>query len=158
MFVLERNEWDITVFCKEVKKMNVKRAMLVCVLAGMVLSVSCAPSIVTTDSGVYQHGRLYALSSKDMTAVHKAAVKAMEKFELKVIDEQKDVFYAKVTAKSADGKTVKVKIKPEGEKTSFTAEMARRPLRQHHNSRRNGPKSAAALRTEQHRHRRRRTR
>ena len=100
--------------------MNVKRVMLVCVLAGMVLSVSCAPSIVTTDSGVYQHGRLYALSSKDMTAVHKAAVKAMEKFELKVIDEQKDVFYAKVTAKSADGKTVKVKIKPEGEKTSFT--------------------------------------
>ena len=99
--------------------MNVKRVMLVCVLAGMVLSVSCAPSIVTTDSGVYQHGKLYASSSKDMTAVHAAAVKAMEKFELKVIDEQKDVFYAKVTAKSADGKVVKVKIKPEGEKTSF---------------------------------------
>jgi hypothetical protein len=72
----------------------------------------CTPKIVGSDAGVYQAGTMYAVSSKDMDAVYQATLQAMDKFELKVSDKMKDVFGAKVVAKSADGKMIVIEIKP----------------------------------------------
>jgi uncharacterized lipoprotein len=72
--------------------------------------------IVSTDAGVYQAGKLYASSGKDVDAVYTATLQAMDKLELKVTDKAKDVFAAKVVAKSADGKEIIVRIKPTADK------------------------------------------
>jgi hypothetical protein len=82
--------------------------------------IGCAPTIVSTDAGVYQHGKLYAMASKDIDAVYQATLQAMDKLQVAVTDKAKDVFGAKVVAKSADNKIIAVKIKPtEGQKTQF---------------------------------------
>ena len=78
--------------------------------------ISCAPTIVSTDAGVYQSGKLWATSSKDMDAVYAAALYAMDKLQLEVTDKAKDVFAAKVIAKSADNKLIVVTIKPTADK------------------------------------------
>ncbi len=101
--------------------MDMKRLMLIsflgCVLT---LGLSCTPSIITLDTGVYQNGILYATSSKDLTAVYDATLAAMAKFEFQVTGKAKDAFFAKVDAKSADGMKIIVQIKPGGEnRTDF---------------------------------------
>jgi hypothetical protein len=94
--------------------MLAKRVLLV----GALVAVSAgahgcrAPNIVGTDAAVYSGGKLYAVSSKDMTAVYEAAVQALGDLELSITDKAKDVFSAKVSAKGADGKLVSVIIKP----------------------------------------------
>jgi hypothetical protein len=80
----------------------------------IVAVIGCAPTIVSTDAGVYQGGKLYAMSSKDLDSVYSAALYAMDKLQLQVTEKAKDVFAAKVVAKSADGKLVIVKITPAG--------------------------------------------
>ena len=93
--------------------MLAKRVLLVCMEALVMVSiVGCTPKIVGSDAGVYQGGTMFAVSSKDMDAVYQATLQAMDKLELKVSDKMKDVFSAKVTAKSADGKMIVVEIKP----------------------------------------------
>jgi uncharacterized protein YceK len=93
--------------------MLVRRIWVVLVVAELVLVIGgCTPSIVSSDAGVYSTGRLYAVTSQDTTAVYDATLKAMEQLELDVSEAAKDVFYAKVVAKGADGKTITVRIKP----------------------------------------------
>lgn len=93
--------------------MLAKRVLLVCIAALVMVSiVSCTPKIVGSDAGVYQSGQMFAVSSKDMDAVYQATLQAMDKLELKVSDKMKDVFSAKVVAKSADGQSISVEIKP----------------------------------------------
>jgi hypothetical protein len=101
--------------------MDMKRVMLICFLGWVVaLGLSCAPSIITLDTGVYQNGILYATSSKDLTAVYDAALAAMAKFEFQVAGKVKDAFFAKIDAKSADGMKIIVQIKTGGEnRTDF---------------------------------------
>ena len=101
--------------------MLAKKMLLICLEAVLVVSViSCAPTIVSTDAGVYQNGKLWAASSKDMDAVYAATLQAMDKLQLKVTDKAKDVFAAKVIAMSADNEMVVVKIKPTADqKTSY---------------------------------------
>jgi hypothetical protein len=97
--------------------MLTKRTLLVCLeLLVVVGIVSCTPTIVSTDAGVYQNGKMYAVSSKDIDAVYQATLVAMDKLQLKVEEKMKDVFAAKVIASSADGKRVVVTIKPGAEK------------------------------------------
>ena len=97
--------------------MLTKRTLLVCLELLVVVSViGCAPTIVSTDAGVYQNGKMYAVSSKDLDSVYQATLVAMDKLQLKVDDKMKDVFAAKVIASSADGKRVVVTIKPGAEK------------------------------------------
>ncbi|MGA2092667.1 MAG: DUF3568 family protein [Sedimentisphaerales bacterium] len=98
-----------------------KKMLLIC-LEGAVIAgvIGCAPAIVSPDAGVYQHCKLYAMSSRDIDAVYAATLAAMDKLQLKVTEKMKDVFSAKVMAKSAEGKIITVKIKPEpGNKTSY---------------------------------------
>jgi methionine-rich copper-binding protein CopC len=99
--------------------------LLICLEAAVIAGViGCAPAIVSPDAGVYQHCKLYAMSSKDMDSVYAATLAAMDKLQLHVSDKMKDVFSAKVIAKSADGKIITVKIKPEpGNKTSFNIQV-----------------------------------
>lgn len=93
--------------------MSAKKVSEVLVVFGLAMSIcGCAPSIVSSDAGVYAGGKLYAVASKDMTAVYNATVKAMEQLELDVVEKPKDVFYAKVVAKGADGKSITARMQP----------------------------------------------
>jgi hypothetical protein len=97
--------------------MLTKKMCLVCLELLVVVAVfGCAPTIVSTDAGVYQNGKMYAVSSKDLDSVYQATLVAMDKLQLKVEEKMKDVFAAKVIASSADGKRVVVTIKPGAEK------------------------------------------
>jgi len=104
------------------KEMLLKRILLVSVLAGLVLAGSgCAPSFVSSDAGVYSTGKLYAVTKGDLTRVYEATLAALEKLEIEVTDKAKDVFYAKVLAKGADGKRITVRIEPGvGDLTDFS--------------------------------------
>ena len=101
--------------------MKRKHVMLICFIGFiLMLGWSCAPSIITLDTGVYQNGILYATSSKDVTAVYNATLAAMAKFEFQVTGKAKDAFFAKVDAKSADGMKIIVQIKAGGKnRTDF---------------------------------------
>ncbi len=105
--------------------MTTKKTLLLCLgLVAVVAVISCAPTIVSNDAAVYSAGKMYARASKGLDAVYAASLSAMDKLQLQVTDKAKDVFAAKVTAKSADGKTVVVKIKPAGEGvTAFTVQV-----------------------------------
>jgi hypothetical protein len=106
--------------------MLAKRVMLICMEAVVVVGViGCgAPKIFSTDAGVYQSTKLYGVSSKDMEAVYSATLYAMDKLQLQVTDKAKDVFAAKVIAKSADNEQIMVKIKPTADqKTSYDIQV-----------------------------------
>jgi hypothetical protein len=107
------------------RKMLAKRICIMSVLAGLVVSAcGCTPSIMTTDGGVYSSCTLYAVASQDMTTVYQASLEALQELEIKVTDSSKDVFYAKVVAKVADGKIITIKIKPgEDDLTNFSIKV-----------------------------------
>ncbi len=93
--------------------MKRKHVMLICFMGFiLMLGWSCAPSIITPDTGVYLNGILYATSSKDLTAVYDATLAALAKFGFQVTGKAKDEFFAKVDAKIADGRKIIVHIKP----------------------------------------------
>jgi hypothetical protein len=79
---------------------------------------------MTSDGGVYSNGKLHAVASQDIETVYQASLKALEELEVKVTDHMKDVFYAKVVAKAADGKTITIRIEPpEAGITSFNIKV-----------------------------------
>jgi hypothetical protein len=94
-----------------------RRIRKVFVLAGLMLSVcGCGrPNFIGTDAAVYSRGKLYAVVSQDMNSVYAATVTALKQLEVEVIETAKDVFYAKVVGKIADGKTITIRMEP-GEK------------------------------------------
>lgn len=94
--------------------MSIQRKCTVCVLAGLMLAMcGCGkPQIIGSDAAVYSGGVLYANAGKDLDAVYEATLKAMEQLELEVIEEDKDIFIAKVVAEAADGKRITIWIKP----------------------------------------------
>ena len=99
--------------------MSSKTISLICLSGILLVSVcGCAPTIVGTDAGVYSQTRLHAVISKDITSVYEATLFALEKLELSVTEKAKDVFYAKVVAKGADGKYITVRIEPAGDNGS----------------------------------------
>ncbi|MBW7992385.1 MAG: DUF3568 family protein [Planctomycetes bacterium] len=92
-----------------------KRGIWKCfVLAGLMLSVcGCGrPNFIGTDAAVYSRGKLYAVDSQDMNSVYAATVTALKELEIEVIETAKDVFYAKVVGKIADGKTITIRMEP----------------------------------------------
>jgi|GEM_PF-3353337 len=104
--------------------MLTKQVLAVCLAVLTAGVVGCAPKMVSSDAAVYQNGKLYVSSAKDVDAVYQATIKAMEKLELKVTDKVKDAFGAKVTAKSSDEKKIVVIIKPVTDKrTQYTIQV-----------------------------------
>ena len=100
-------------YLRSEKDMLVKRILLGCVLGGLVLAVyGCAPSLVGTEAGAYSSRKLYAVTAQDIARVYEATQAALKSLEIEITDTAKDVFYAKVTARSADGKRISIGIKP----------------------------------------------
>jgi len=87
------------------------------VLAVLMLSVcGCGrPNLIGTDAAVYSRGTLYAVASQDLNSVYAATETALKQLEIETIEAAKDVFYAKIVGKIADGKTVTIRLEP-GEK------------------------------------------
>ncbi len=99
--------------------MSIRGIWKISVLAGLMLSVcGCGrPNLIGTDAAVYSRGTLFAVASQDMNSVYAATVTALKQLEVEVIETAKDVFYAKIVGKIADGKTVTIRIEP-GESNS----------------------------------------
>ncbi|MHC4271580.1 MAG: DUF3568 family protein, partial [Planctomycetota bacterium] len=65
-----------------------------------------------------------AVASQDIETVYQASLKALEELEIKVTEQLKDVFYAKIVAKGADGKIITIRIEPpEGGLTNFSIKV-----------------------------------
>ena len=104
--------------------MLVKQISLVFVLAGLVLAASgCAPSFLGTDACAYYGVKLYAVASRDLTSMYNATLRALGELEIEVTKKAKDVFYAKVVAQGADGKTIAIRLKPEGNLTNLNIKV-----------------------------------
>lgn len=94
--------------------MSIQRMCTVCVLAGLMLAVcGCGrPNLIGTDAAVYSQGKLYAVSGQDLNSVYVATEAAFRQLEIEVTETSKDVFYAKVVGRVADGKTVTIRLEP----------------------------------------------
>ncbi len=105
--------------------MFIRRVMLFSFAALILVGFAgCAPTIVGTNMGVYRVGKLYSVSDKDVETVYNATLEAMGKLEIGVESKAKDIFAAKVVARSADGKDITVNIKPiVDDKTEYTIQV-----------------------------------
>ena len=94
--------------------MSMRGTWKVSIIAGLMLSVcGCGrPNLIGADAAVYSGGKLYAVASQDLNSVYDAAVTALKQLEVEVIETAKDVFYAKVVGKIADGKTITIRMEP----------------------------------------------
>jgi hypothetical protein len=102
--------------------MSIRGILKHSVLVGLVLAVcGCGrPNIIGSDAAVYSTGTLYAVSSQDLNSVYSATLAAMKQLEIEVAEQNKDVFYAMVVGKVADGRTVTIRIQPgEGKVTEL---------------------------------------
>ena len=103
--------------------MSIRGILKLSVLACLVLAVcGCGkPNIIGTDAAVYSGGTLHAVSSRDLNSVYSAAQAAMKQLEIEIAEQKKDVFYAIVVGKVADGRTITVRMQPgEGKVTEIT--------------------------------------
>ncbi len=94
--------------------MSIRGIWKVSVFTGLMLTVcGCGrPKLIGTDAAVYSGGKLYAVAGQNLNSVYDATVKALEQLEVEITETSKDVFYAKVVGKIADGKTVTIRIEP----------------------------------------------
>ena len=98
--------------------MSIRGFSKLVVFAGLMLILcGCSkPIIIGTDAAVYSSGSLYAVSGKDLNSVYAATIAAMKQLEIEVTEKNKDVFYAKVVGKVADGRTITIRIEPGADK------------------------------------------
>jgi len=91
---------------REIRKISVLAVLMLCVCG-------CGrPNLIGTDAAVYSRGTLFAVASQDLNSVYDATVTALKQLEVEVIETAKDVFYAKVVGRIADGKTITIRIEP----------------------------------------------
>lgn len=98
--------------------MSIRGFSKLVVFAGLMLILcGCGkPTLIGTDAAVYSRGSLYALAGKDLNSVYSATLAAMKQLEIEVAEKSKDVFYAKVIGKIADGRTVTILMEPGADK------------------------------------------
>jgi uncharacterized lipoprotein len=96
--------------------MSAKRMLLICMGAVVVGVISCAPTTVSNNTGSYHAGTLYTSSDRDIDTVYEATQRAMEKLGFKITNKTRDILYAHVDAKSADGKDIAVGMRPTADK------------------------------------------
>ncbi len=94
--------------------MSIREIWKVTVFTGLMLAVcGCSsPTLIGTDAAVYSSGTLYAVSGQNLDTVYAATVAALKQLEIEVTETAKDVFYAKVTGKVADGNTITIRLEP----------------------------------------------
>jgi hypothetical protein len=102
------------IFFQGVRKMSIRGIWKVSMFTGLMLAVcGCStPTLIGTDAAAYSNGKLYAVSSQDLDKVYAATVAALKQLEIEVTETAKDVFYAKVTGKVADGNTITIRLEP----------------------------------------------
>ncbi len=108
--------------------MSIRGIWKVSVFTGLMLVVcGCGrPKLIGTDAAVYSRGKLYAVTGQNLNNVYDATVKALEQLEIEVIETSKDVFYAKVVGKIADGKTIMIRLEPgEGNITNISIKASK---------------------------------
>jgi len=108
--------------------MSIRGIWKVSVFTGLMLAVcGCGrPKLIGTDSAVYSGGKLYAVAGQNLNSVYDATVKALDQLEVEVLETSKDVFYAKVVGKIADGKTIMIRMEPgEGNITNISIKASK---------------------------------
>ena len=100
--------------------MSTRRIRKVLVFAGLMLVVcGCGrPKLIGTDAAVYSGSKLYAVASQDLNSVYDATLTSLTQLEIEVAEKNKDVFYAKVVGKIADGRTVTMRMEPGADKAT----------------------------------------
>ncbi|UCE47769.1 MAG: DUF3568 family protein [Phycisphaerales bacterium] len=81
--------------------------------------LGCSPTLVGENAATYSMGRLHARADREMNAVYEASVKALEALEITVTEKKKDVFAARVAGKTADERTITIRIEPDGESSTL---------------------------------------
>jgi len=94
--------------------------VLLAALAGLSLApLGCSPTLVGENTAVYSMGKLRARIDREMNAVYEASVKALEELEVTVTEKSKDAFAARVVGKTADERTITIRIEPEGDASTI---------------------------------------
>ncbi|MCP4674229.1 MAG: DUF3568 family protein [Deltaproteobacteria bacterium] len=81
--------------------------------------MGCSPTLVGENTAAYSMGKLHARIDREMNAVYEASVKALEALEIGVTEQKKDVFAARVAGKTADERTITIRMEPEGEASTL---------------------------------------
>ena len=81
-------------------------------VAMTVLAQGCAVAWVGVGAGtvIYTMGDLEAVVAKDINAVYQATLKALEQLELRVSSKVKDALAAKIVARDAQDKKIRIKL------------------------------------------------
>ena len=102
------------------KTITLNGCILLAVLVGFSLApMGCSPTLVGENAAAYSMGRLHARIDREMNAVYEASIKALEVLEITVTEKKKDVFAARVAGKTADERTVTIRIEPEGDSSTI---------------------------------------
>ena len=102
------------------KTISLSGCVLLAVFVGLSLApLGCSPTLVGENTAAYSMGKLHARIDRDMNSVYEASVKAFEALEITVIEKKKDVFAARVTGKTADERSIALRIKPEGDSSTL---------------------------------------
>ena len=100
--------------------MSISGIRKVFVFVGLMLVVcGCGrPKLIGTDAPVYSRGQLYAVAEQDLNSVYSATIAALQQLDLEVTEKARDVFYAKVIGKVADGTTITIRMEPVADNTT----------------------------------------
>jgi hypothetical protein len=96
------------------KKMSIREICKVSVFTSLMLAVfGCSsPTLIGTNAAAYSGGTLYAVSDQGLDKVYVATTAALKQLEIEITKTAKDVFYAKVVGKVADGNTITIRMEP----------------------------------------------
>ncbi|UCF16789.1 MAG: DUF3568 family protein [Phycisphaerales bacterium] len=102
------------------KRISLNGLVLFAALVSLSLAaLGCSPALVGENAATYSMGRLHARADREMNAVYEASVKALEALEITVTEKKKDVFAARVAGKTADERTITIRIEPDGESSTL---------------------------------------
>ena len=98
------------------KTISLRGITLCALLSCLILaSIGCSPTLIGQNTAVYSMRTLHARFNRDMNTVYEASVKALEELEVKVTENKKDFFAARVYGKTSDEKNITIKIDPESD-------------------------------------------
>ena len=101
------------------KTISLTGCILLAALVGLSLApLGCSPTLIGENTAVYSMGKLRARVDREMNAVYEASVKALEELEITVTEKKKDVFAARVAGKTADARTITIRMEPEGDSST----------------------------------------
>jgi len=102
------------------KTISLTGCILLAAVVGLSLApLGCSPTLVGENTAAYSMGTLHARIDREMSSVYDASVKALETLQITVIEKKKDVFAARVTGKTADERTITIRIEPEGDSSTL---------------------------------------